>query len=101
MSMTHKWKENSCFQLSQVTKNNFYECVDMFVFCKVSIPIGYTVETRDVPIPKFEPIPVPIPILNFKAKPILNRYRYLDFSVLKFIYTPFYSKGDTSRTGHS
>ena len=47
---------------------------------------------RDVPIPKFEPIPVPIPILNFKAKPIpiLNRYRYLDFSVLKlFIYTPF------------
>ena len=26
---------------------------------------------------------VPIPILNFKAKPILNRYRYLDFSVLK------------------
>ena len=42
---------------------------------------------RDVPIPKFEPIPVPIPILNFKAKPIpiLNRYRYLDFSVLKFI----------------
>ena len=59
--------------------------------------------SRDVPIPKFEPIPVPIPILNFKAKPIpiLNRYRYLDFSVLKFIYTPFYSKGDTSRTGHS
>ena len=58
---------------------------------------------RDVPIPKFEPIPVPIQILNFKAKPIpiLNRYRYLDFSVLKFIYTPFYSKGDTSRTGHS
>ena len=53
---------------------------------------------RDVPIPKFEPIP----ILNFKAKPILNRYRYLDFSVLKlFIYTAFYSKGDTSRTGHS
>ena len=59
--------------------------------------------SRDVPIPKFEPIPVPIPILNFNAKPIpiLNRYRYLDFSVLKFIYTPFYSKGDTSRTGHS
>ena len=54
---------------------------------------------RDVPIPKFEPIP----ILKFKAKPIpiLNRYRYLDFSVLKFIYTPFYSKGDTSQTGHS
>ena len=55
---------------------------------------------RDVPIPKFEPIP----ILNFKAKPIpiLNRYRYLYFSVLKlFIYAPFYSKGDTSRTGHS
>ena len=27
------------------------------------------------------------------------RYRYLDFSVLKlFIYTAFYSKGDTSRT---
>ena len=62
-----------------------------------------TVITRDVPIPKFEPIP--IPILNFKAKPIpiLNRYRYryLDFSVLIFIYTPFYSKGDTSRAGHS
>ena len=57
--------------------------------------------TRDVPITKFEP--VPIPILNFKAKPIpiLNQYRYLDFSVLKFIYTLFYSKGDTSRTGHS
>ena len=64
-----------------------------------------TIHCRDVPIPKFEPIPVPIPILNFKAKPIpiLNRYRYryLDFSVLKFTYTPFYSKGDTSRTGHS
>ena len=61
------------------------------------------VATREVPIPKFEPIPVPIPILNFKAKPIpiLNRYRYLDLSVLKFIYTPFYSKGDTARTGHS
>ena len=44
---------------------------------------------RDVPIPKFEPIPVPIPILNFKAKPIpiLNRYRYLNFLVLKlFMY---------------
>ena len=51
---------------------------------------------RDVPIPKFEPIP----ILNFKAKPIpiLNRYQYLDFSVLNlFIYTLFYSKGDTYR----
>ena len=62
-----------------------------------------TIGARDVLIPKFEPIPVPIPILNFKAKPIpiLNRYRYLDFSVLKFIYTPFYSKGDASRTGHS
>ena len=46
MNMAHKWKENSCFQLSQVTKNNFYACVDMFVFCKVSIRIGYTVETR-------------------------------------------------------
>ena len=46
MSMTHKWKENSCFQLFKVTKNNFYACVDMFVFSKVSIPIGYTVETR-------------------------------------------------------
>ena len=22
------WKENSCFQLSQVTKNNSYACVD-------------------------------------------------------------------------
>ena len=55
--------------------------------------------SRDVPIPKFEPIPVPIPILNFKAKPILNRYRYLDFSVLKlFTYTAFYSKGDTSQS---
>ena len=29
--MTFKWKENSCFQLSQVTMNNSYACVDMFV----------------------------------------------------------------------
>ena len=46
-----------------------------------------TIGARDVPIPKFEPIPVPI--LNFKAKPIpiLNRYRYLNFLVLKlFMY---------------
>ena len=50
---------------------------------------GCKVRIRDVPIPKFEPIPVPIPILNFKAKPIpiLNRYRYLNFLVLKlFMY---------------
>ena len=62
-----------------------------------NISCGCHADIRDVPIPKFEPIPVPI--LNFKAKPIpiLNRYRYLDFSVLKlFIYTAFYSKGDTS-----
>ena len=44
----------------------------------------------------------PIPILNFKPKPIVDRYRYLNFSVLKLlIYTPFDSKGDTSRTGHT
>ena len=50
-----------------------------------SHPFVVRYKIRDVPIPKFEPIPVPIPILNFKAKPIpiLNRYRYLDFSVLK------------------
>ena len=29
--MTHKQKENSCFKLSQVTKNNSYVCVDVFV----------------------------------------------------------------------
>ena len=31
-------------------------------------------EIRDVPIPKFEPIPVPI--LNFKAKPIFGFFSF-------------------------
>ena len=40
--MTYKGKENLCFQLSQVTKNNSYACVDMFV--SYSIRIGCTLE---------------------------------------------------------
>ena len=64
--------------------NIIFAYIDLIPFNKLS----YLKIIRDVPIPKFEPIPVPIPILNFKAKPIpiLNRYRYLDFSVLKFSY---------------
>ena len=54
----------------------------------------HKINFRDVPIPKFEPIPVLIPILNFKAKPIpiLNRYRYLDFLYLNLFSKFFFMK---------
>ena len=42
--MIYKWKENSCFQLSQVTEKNSQECVDMFVRLLCSICISYTLE---------------------------------------------------------